>query len=74
MPTGSPEVAHKRARVMALKKHHLEGGEAVDAAVLDLRERTLSEHIQREVDKAPPLTNEQRARLAALLRPGGEVK
>ena len=33
------------------------------------RERELLEHIKREVDKAPPLTDEQRARLAALLRP-----
>ena len=71
MPTGSPAVAHKRARVMALKRHHPEGGQAVDAAVLDLREQMLTEHIQREVAKGPPLTDQQRARLAALLRPSG---
>jgi hypothetical protein len=71
MPTGSPAVAHKRARVMALKRHHPNGSKAVDDAVLDLREQMLTEHIQREVAKAPPLTDDQKARLAALLRPCG---
>lgn len=35
----------------------------------DLRAAELEEHIRRLVDQAPPLTSEQRARLAALLRP-----
>jgi hypothetical protein len=29
----------------------------------------LAEHVRRLVDQAPPLSTEQRARLAALLRP-----
>ncbi|GAA2614754.1 hypothetical protein GCM10010399_52090 [Dactylosporangium fulvum] len=32
-------------------------------------EDELAEHARRVVDRAPPLTQEQRARLAALLRP-----
>ncbi|GAA4250916.1 hypothetical protein GCM10022255_041490 [Dactylosporangium darangshiense] len=32
-------------------------------------EDALAEHARRVVDRAPPLTQEQRARLAALLRP-----
>ncbi|MFI7426091.1 hypothetical protein ACIBPB_03815 [Micromonospora sp. NPDC049836] len=37
----------------------------------DLRAAELEEHIRRLVDTAPPLTHEQRARLAALLTNGG---
>jgi hypothetical protein len=37
----------------------------------DLRELRLAEHIQQIVDQAPPLTDEQRTRLSALLRPSG---
>jgi hypothetical protein len=35
----------------------------------DLRAAELEEHVQRIVDAFPPLTDEQRDRLAALLRP-----
>lgn len=35
----------------------------------DLRAAELAEHIARLVDAAPPLTAEQRAKLALLLRP-----
>jgi hypothetical protein len=65
----TPAVAHARARVMSLKKHHPQGGETVDAAVTDLRELVLEQHIRKAVDAAPPLTDQQKARLAALLRP-----
>lgn len=39
----------------------------------DLRATELAEHVRRIVDQAPPLTNEQRNRIAALLRPAGTV-
>jgi hypothetical protein len=46
-----------------------------DADVTELRRQLkaerLEEHIKNLVDAAPPLTDEQRARLAALLRPSG---
>ena len=37
----------------------------------DYRAIALEEHIRKVVDAAPPLTDDQRARLAALLAPGG---
>lgn len=49
-----------------------------DADVTELRRQLkaerLEEHIRRVVDDAPPLSDEQRARLAQLLRPtaGGD--
>lgn len=36
---------------------------------MKMREQRLAEHIERVVNEAPPLTAEQRERLAALLRP-----
>ena len=59
-----------RARVSALKRHHPEGGPAVDAAVRDLRAMTLEERIREVVDQAPGLSPEQADRLAALLHGG----
>jgi hypothetical protein len=56
--------------VSALKRHHPDGGAAVDAAVRDLRAMTLEEHIREVVDQAPGLTPEQADRLAALLHGG----
>lgn len=39
----------------------------IDDLRRQLREEQLAEHIKRVVDQAPPLTAEQKARLAALL-------
>ncbi|MFL1999500.1 hypothetical protein [Microbacterium sp. A1-JK] len=38
---------------------------------LQLKEERLAEYIQRIVDSAPPLAQEQRDRLAAIMRAGG---
>ena len=47
--------------------------EGVRSASRDLTAAKLERHIREAVAAAPPLTNDQRARLAALLRPqGGE--
>ena len=62
-------VTTARARVSALKRHHPNGGAAVDAAVRDLAAASIEEYIKRVVDAAPPLTQDQRSRLTALLRP-----
>ena len=66
----TPARTTARARVSALKRHHPEGGVAVDAAVRDLRAMTLEEHIRQVVDQAPALTSEQADRLAALQHRG----
>ena len=67
-----PAVSTARSQVAALKKHHPNGGEAVDNAVRDLREIRLREYIERVISQAPPLSDQQKARLAALLQSGGE--
>ena len=63
----SPEVSHRRAQVAASKRHRgADDPRSIDA-VRVLRETMLAEHIQRIVDSAPPLSAEQRNRLAVLL-------
>lgn len=59
----------KRARYAALKRCHGADHPSTEAASRDLREAVLAKHIARLVDQAPPLTDEQRARLAGLLTP-----
>lgn len=62
----------ERARVASLSRSR----PADDPELLDarrtLRTTRLAEHIARVVDEAPPLTPEQRDRLAVILR-GGQV-
>lgn len=70
----NPKVARLRARKAAITRHH---GPDADTADLDreLKAASLEDHIRRVVDAAPPLTEEQRTRLALLLAPhrtGGE--
>lgn len=61
----------ERARVASLTRSR----DADDPELLDarrnLRAARLEEYIRRTVDDAPPLTTEQRERLALLLRPAG---
>lgn len=40
----------------------------------DLRAAELEEHVRRIVDQAPPLTPEQRDRIAVLLRPARQAR
>jgi hypothetical protein len=68
-PKPSPKVAHLRAQVGAHQRHHGRTDQRTVDAVRELREAKLAEHIKKVVDQAPPLTGEQRTRLAALLRP-----
>ncbi len=60
----------KRARLNALQRHRSPGDPEVEAARRELREARATEYIKRLVDDAPPLTPEQRDRLALLLRGG----
>ena len=49
----------------AVRDHHPES--EITALRRDLRAERLEEHVRRIVDQAPPLTPEQRSRLAVLL-------
>lgn len=64
---------HERARVASLTRSR----EANDPELVDARRKLAAEriatYIARVVDAAPPLTDEQRDRLSALLRGGGRV-
>jgi hypothetical protein len=64
-----PDVASARARVAVLCRHHPESGERIADARRDLAAKKLAAYISRVVAEAPPLTPEQRTRLAALLSP-----
>lgn len=69
MPAQDIEVRHHAARVGGLSRDRdADDPELVDAK-RDLKAARLADHIKRTVDAAPPLTDEQRARLAHLLRP-----
>lgn len=60
---------HERARVASLTRSRTpDDPELVDAR-RNLKAERLADYISRTVDAAPPLTAEQRDRLAALLRP-----
>ena len=67
MPDLTPEIAKARAKIAASGRWHPD----CDTGELrrDLRAAKLADHIRRVVDEAPPLTTEQRDRLAVLLRP-----
>jgi hypothetical protein len=59
----------ERARLAALKRHRNPDDPAIADAARELKTARLEDHIRRVVDSAPPLTAEQRDRLAVLLRP-----
>lgn len=63
------------ARLRATIGSHIARDPSADTSELrrDLRAAGLEAHISRVVAEAPPLTDVQRSRLAALLAPGGDV-
>jgi hypothetical protein len=63
---------HDRARVAALSRDRKPTDPDLLAAKRDLRASRAEEYIERIVNQAPPLTADQRSRIAALLR-GGEA-
>ena len=67
-----PPVGAARARLAVLVR---EGAspEQVEAARARLREANAEAAVQRVVDSFPPLTDEQRSRLALLLAPAGST-
>lgn len=62
-------VLTERGRVAALSRSRTTDDPELIAARRNLRAERLADHIRRVVDAAPPLTNEQRQRLAAMLSP-----
>jgi len=60
---------HERARVAALTRSRPAGDPDLIRARQNLKAERLADHIRETVDAAPPLTVEQRDRLALLLRP-----
>lgn len=70
-PTTEQPWTHHRARVAALSRDRQPDDPDLIAARRNMRAAKLADHIRRVVDEAPPLTDDQRADLAALLRGGG---
>jgi hypothetical protein len=68
-PPPSPPVAHHRARVASLSRDR----DPCDPELLDARRalstQVLAEYIEKVLSAAPPLTAEQRTKLAELLKP-----
>ena len=61
---------HERARIASLSRsRQIDDPDLVEAR-LNLRVERLADQIRKTVDTAPPLTTEQRDRLATLLRGG----
>ena len=59
--------------VGAIARHHGESDPRLPELRRELRALSLEEHIRKVVDSAPPLSDQQKAKLAALLRPSGEA-
>ncbi|MBB1493513.1 hypothetical protein J4N02_04735 [Propioniciclava sp. MC1595] len=68
--TISPNWRVERGRIAALTRSRTPDDPELLAARRDLKAARLAEHITEVVDAAPPLTEAQRAALAALLRAG----
>lgn len=62
-----PEVRTARAALATAARLH-RGGPTVDEAKRFLAERAITAAIQRAIDSAPPLTDEQADRIVALIR------
>jgi hypothetical protein len=60
---------HERARVASLTRSREADDPELQEARRNLRAERLADYIRRTVDAAPPLSDEQRTRLAALLVP-----
>lgn len=61
-----------RARVAALSRSRAADDPVLIAAQQEARELKLADHIRETIDAWPPLTAEQRGRLASLLLRGGD--
>ncbi|MGC5246435.1 hypothetical protein ACPXB3_05870 [Gordonia sp. DT219] len=66
----SATAAHHRAKIAALSRSRTADDPELIAAHRDLRAERLADHVQKVLADAPPLTDAQRERIAALLRVG----
>ena len=57
----------ERARIAALARHHKDDPSVVDARRTEFKTRRLEEYVKRVMESDPPLTPEQRRRVAQLL-------
>jgi hypothetical protein len=62
----------KAATIAAIERHNGPHDPRLPDLQRDLRAAELEEHIRQLVDAAPPLTSEQRQRLAGLLTGGAQ--
>ena len=70
MPAPSPAVAHHRATLAGLASGGVPPDDPrYDDANRGLRAALLTDYIERVLAQAPPLTDEQRSKLAELLKP-----
>ncbi|PLV44944.1 hypothetical protein X011_25645 [Mycobacterium tuberculosis variant microti OV254] len=58
-----------RARHSALRRFRQDDDAAVIAARQELKAASINDYLERQMAEAPPLTNEQRAKIAELLEP-----
>jgi hypothetical protein len=68
----SPEQRRQRARLAAVTRHHPDQPELDADARRDLKAANAAHYVRDLVDTWPPLTAEQRGRLAALLTGAGD--
>ena len=73
-PKISPDRRQLRATLAALAGHHGADHPAVIAARREHDVARVADAIREVVDQAPPLTPDQRDRLAVLLRPEGAAR
>jgi hypothetical protein len=71
MAARDPLVRAASTRLAALMRHRPTDDPEVAKASRDLRAAQLEAHVRAVVDTFPPLSADQRARLAVLLRGGG---
>lgn len=74
MAPTSPAVAHERARIASLTRSRTADDPELIEARRNLRAASLESHIARILAEAPPLTADQRQRIAGLLTAGGASK
>ena len=70
MASISPAVAHERARIASLSRSRTVDDPELVEARRNLRAASLEAHVKRILSEAPPLSDEQRRRLAGLLTGG----
>lgn len=73
MATLSPVARTERARIASLSRSRDADDPELVEARRNLRAATLESHIARVLAEAPPLTDEQRVRLAGLLAGGASA-